>query len=126
LSLLGVKYTTARAGAEKAVDLALARLGRRAVRCRTALTPLAEARPLAGTRREQALRAVREEMALHLSDAVLRRLDLGGAGPPESSSLEVVRLTMAEELGWDGRKVGEESRRLQDVYSIDASAAERV
>jgi glycerol-3-phosphate dehydrogenase len=119
LSLLGVKYTTARAGAEKAVDLALARLGRRAVRCRTAQTPLAEARPLAGTRREQALRAVREEMALHLSDAVLRRLDLGGAGPPESSSLEVVRLTMAEELGWDARRQAEESRRLQDVYSID-------
>lgn len=40
ISILGVKYTTARDVAEKAVDLALRKLGRQPIRCRTAITPV--------------------------------------------------------------------------------------
>ncbi len=82
VSLQGVKYTTARAVAERAVDLVVRRLGRAAPPCRTAVTPLAAARPLSGPLEERVRCAVREEMALTLADAVLRRLDLGTAGPP--------------------------------------------
>ena len=51
VSLQGVKYTTARAVAERAVDLVVRRLGRAAPPCRTAVTPLPEARPLSGPAR---------------------------------------------------------------------------
>jgi glycerol-3-phosphate dehydrogenase len=104
VSLLSVKLTTARAVAERAVDVALERLGRPRVACRTALTPLPEARPLAGELEERARAAVRDEMALSLSDAVLRRLDLGTAGAPAPGQLAVVSETMARELGWDSAR----------------------
>jgi glycerol-3-phosphate dehydrogenase len=119
LSMLGVKYTTARAVAEKAIDLAALRIGRRVGPCRTAHTPLPEARPLSGTLDEQARHAVRDEMAVHLADAVLRRLDLGSGGPPETSALEVVLRTMAEELGWDAARVDGEKRALAEAYRLD-------
>lgn len=40
VTAIGVKYTTARLLAEQAVDLAIAKLGRRAAPCRTGLVPL--------------------------------------------------------------------------------------
>jgi glycerol-3-phosphate dehydrogenase len=118
VSVVGVKFTTARAVAEKAVDLAASLIGRRVARCRTALTQLPEARPLPGTLEEQARCAVREEMAIHLPDAVLRRLDLGSGGPPEAAALEVVLRTMAGELGWDAARARAEDRALRDAYRI--------
>ena len=39
-------------------------------------------------------------MALTLADAVLRRLDLGTAGPPPAGDLDVVARVLAAELGW--------------------------
>ena len=42
-------------------------------------------------------------MALTLADAVLRRLDLGTAGPPDAAELDRVAGAMAAELGWDAR-----------------------
>ncbi len=104
VSLLSVKYTTARAVAERAVDLALARLGRPHAACRTAVTPLAQACALAGTLAERARAAVRDEMALSLADALLRRLDLGTAGPPGADEMSAVGAEMARELGWDAER----------------------
>jgi glycerol-3-phosphate dehydrogenase len=112
VSIQGVKYTTARAVAEKAVDLGLRRLGRPPNPCRTAVTPLPRARPLEGTLAARTLEAVREEMALTLSDVVLRRLDLGTAGPPSEADLETVTRTMATHLGWDSARVGAERAAL--------------
>jgi glycerol-3-phosphate dehydrogenase len=119
VSALGVKYTTARAVAEKSVDIAVARIGRRVGSCRTAYTDLPAARPLTGTLEEQARHAVREEMAVHLADAVLRRLELGSAGLPEPSALGVVAAAMARELGWDGARVAEETRAVADAYRLE-------
>lgn len=45
ISVIGVKYTTARHTAERAVDLALRKLGRTAVPCQTAHTPIAHVSP---------------------------------------------------------------------------------
>jgi glycerol-3-phosphate dehydrogenase len=104
VSMLGVKLTTARAEAEKVVDLVLRRLGRPAAPCRTAVTPLAAARPLEGGVADRARHAVREEMALHLSDVVLRRTDLGTAGPPAPDALEAAARGMAEALRRDEAK----------------------
>lgn len=110
VSIVSAKYTTARAAAERAVDLVLRRLHRPHVRCRTADTPLREAQPLSGAIDAQARAAVREEMALHVSDAVLRRLDLGTAGRPRSEDVAVVARAMAGELGWDDARREAEER----------------
>jgi glycerol-3-phosphate dehydrogenase len=112
VSIVGVKYTTARAAAERAVDLAARRAGRAAAPCRTAHTPLPGARPLEGTLEEQARHAVREEAAVHLEDAVLRRLDLGTAGRPPASAVEKVAAAMAAEARWDALRVRDETDRL--------------
>lgn len=104
ISLRGVKFTTARAEAEKAVDIVVSRLGRAAAPCRTAVTPLAAAHPLEGAVAERARHAVREEMAIHLSDVALRRTDLGTAGPPPEADLLAAADAMASALAWDERK----------------------
>jgi glycerol-3-phosphate dehydrogenase len=112
LSIYGAKYTTARAVAEKAVDRTFARLGRRGPPCRTAETPLAEARILEGPLAERARHAARAEMALSLADAVLRRLDLGTAGPPPAADVDQVASALAAELGWDAAQVLAEKEAL--------------
>jgi glycerol-3-phosphate dehydrogenase len=111
-----VKYTTARAVAERAIDLVLRRLGRPAVACRTAVTPLLKARPLEGDLGSRVLEAVKGEMALTLPDAVLRRLDLGTAGPPHSAELDVVCDVMAGELAWDAPRARREREALAHTY----------
>jgi glycerol-3-phosphate dehydrogenase len=117
VSLLTAKYTTARAVAERAVDLAFERLGRPRAACRTATTPLPKARPLEGPLDERARTAVRDEMALSLADAVLRRLDLGTAGAPPAAELAVVSGTMARELGWDAARAEAERAALAAFYA---------
>ena len=64
--------------------------------------------------------AVREEMALGLDDVVLRRLPLGTLGPPGDAMVDAVAARMAELLGWDGRKTGEEKEFLARMYRYDA------
>jgi glycerol-3-phosphate dehydrogenase len=116
VSLQGVKYTTARLVAEQAVDLVVRRLGRSSPPCRTAVTPLARARRLEGPLEAAARVAVRDEMALTLADAVLRRLDLGTAGPPPPPELDIVAGAMRAELGWDGVREEAERAALARVY----------
>ena len=117
VSVLGVKYTTARAVAEGAVDLALRKLGQPPVECRTAETPLAHARPLEGSLAERTRRAVEEEMALTLDDLVRRRLDLGTAGAPAEEDLRTVEEVAAAALSWDGERRRAERAALQRAYA---------
>jgi glycerol-3-phosphate dehydrogenase len=117
VSLQGVKYTTARAVAEQAVDLVARRLGRALPGCRTASTPLAEARPLEPPLEEATRRAVRDEMAVTLADAVLRRLDLGTGGAPSPDQLDAVAGVMASELGWDDARERCEKAALARFYA---------
>ncbi len=116
VSVQGVKYTTARGVAEEAIDLVVRRLGKTAAPCRTAATPLAHARPLAGTLEERARAAARDEMALSLCDAVLRRLDLGTAGPPSGDERDAVAAVLAAEHGWEPTRVAAEVRALDAAY----------
>jgi glycerol-3-phosphate dehydrogenase len=115
VSVQGVKYTTARSMAERAVDLVARRLGRDAPGS-TATTPLARAGLLAGSLEERTRVAVREEMALTLADAVLRRLDLGTGGAPPPAQLDCVARTMASELGWDEPRLSAEQAALAARY----------
>jgi glycerol-3-phosphate dehydrogenase len=56
----------------------------------------------------QILFAIREEMALTLEDAVMRRTGIGQLGHPGDTCVEAVASLMASELGWsDTRKQAE-------------------
>jgi glycerol-3-phosphate dehydrogenase len=113
VSMLGAKYTTARAVAETAVDCVVARLGRGAPACKTATTPLPKARPLPGPPADQARAAVRDEMAIHLSDVLLRRTSLGSAEPAAEAVVADVGAAMAKELGWDAPRLAAERTGLR-------------
>jgi glycerol-3-phosphate dehydrogenase len=134
IGLTGAKYTTARAAAEEAVDRVCAKLGRAAA-CRTATTPLSGAtlepggpatvgarEPAppegSGLPRAQILHAIRAEGAVKLADVVLRRTDLGAAGPPAEGALEAVAAVMATELGWDARRRSEEVEEVRRTYLL--------
>jgi glycerol-3-phosphate dehydrogenase len=122
MSVVGVKYTTARDVARIAVDRVYRRLGRPAPACRSAETPLEGAAPADMPLAEATRRAVREEMAMRLSDVVLRRTDLGNAGPPASEDLAVVTRVMADERGWSAERLDNEraalARRLTNSFEL--------
>jgi glycerol-3-phosphate dehydrogenase len=113
ITLVSVKYTTARAAAERAVDVAARRLGRSVAASRTAWTPLNAARPGEGPLADRTRHAVERESARHLTDAVLRRLDLGTGGAPSGAEVATVLATMAALLGWDEKRQRDERRALQ-------------
>jgi glycerol-3-phosphate dehydrogenase len=97
-SMEGVKYTTARRVAQQAVDAVFAGLGRKTPRCRTGETPL-DIRP-----EPDVLHAVREEMAITLSDIVFRRTSLGVLPGPDRSAVLRAAGIAAAELGWDAAR----------------------
>jgi len=121
VTVQGVKYTTARAVARRAVAVAASRLGRVLPGCAPDGPPLSWAAPLEGDLGERVRVAVRDEMACSLGDAVLRRLDLGTAGPPPESVVDEVLALMARERAWDEpRKAAEKealARFYQDAYN---------
>ena len=81
ITVAGTKYTTARAVAERVTDLVFKKLGRDAVPCRTAATPL----PFKAS--VELVDAVRDEMVVTLADAVIRRTPMGALGCPGEAEL---------------------------------------
>ena len=73
---------------------------------------LREAVGAAGDIGAQILFAVREEMALTLSDVVMRRTCMGQVGAPPRDALETASKIMAAELGWD------EARRAAEIAAL--------
>lgn len=126
LSVLAVKYTTARGVGEEVVDRVFTHLGRTSPPCRTADTELGFARVLEGPLAERARHAVREEMAIHLTDAILRRLDLGTGGAPSRTEIDAVASAMASEGGWDEGRTQRERQALSEElrrFRAEAMAA---
>ena len=117
LTVVAAKFTTARATAEQAIDIVEERLDRPRVGSRTATTVLPEARILDGPLRERARIAVQKEMALNLADVVLRRLDLGSAGPPPPEDVGTVASVLAHEFGWDLARIKAEQAALAAFYA---------
>ena len=122
LSVEGVKFTTARLVAEQAVDRVFASLERTSPACRTAelRLPGAEGRgardPEAVPAREEIVRAVRDEMAVNLTDIVFRRTALGAVPGPERATVEDAARMAGAELGWDGlRQEAEIDAVMRDV-----------
>jgi glycerol-3-phosphate dehydrogenase len=161
VSVVGVKYTTARHVAERAVDLVCRKVDRRVRACATAVTPLLDGsehtdRPVgdadrrghrtlsqlygaagadtiaalcaqdsrlaapigsSGVMGAQIVHAVRDEAALTLEDAVVRRTRLGAAGHPGTDIARACAAIMAAELGWSAARVEDEIATLDRFYS---------
>ena len=118
ISIVGVKYTTARAVAEKAVDLILRKLGRPAAACRTAHTTLPESGLADRDPSDPIAYAVREEMAHTLSDVVIRRTGVGAAAYPGDVVANEVAGRMQQLLEWSDDRAQAERTALRDFYKI--------
>jgi glycerol-3-phosphate dehydrogenase len=169
ISVLGVKYTTARNAAEKAVDLVFQKLEKKSPACETHTTRVygGEIEQLEnylngsiqanksrltsetiehlvrsyGTKysklidlpgdhaqgsphtlfsepvlKAQVLYAIREEMAISMSDVIFRRTGIGTVGKPGDSVLEIIAATMASNLDWSIEKVNREKDKVNSYF----------
>ncbi|MCA1584414.1 MAG: FAD-dependent oxidoreductase [Acidobacteria bacterium] len=133
VSMVGVRYTTARDTAEKATDAVFRTLGyARPPACRTEVTPLdtsdldaiAALQSLQGleepigaestTTGAEIVHAARAEAAVHLADAVIRRTGIGAAGRPSDQTLARAAELMGAELGWS------DEQRRREIAEVDA------
>jgi glycerol-3-phosphate dehydrogenase len=112
-SVEGVKYTTARRVAEGVVDRIVAALGAVADRCRTAQTRVDDGEGAGGRGLDARVRrAVREEMAVRLSDVVLRRIGSGAPAEPAAETVVTAARIAGGELGWSASR---EEAEIEDV-----------
>jgi len=171
LTVIGIKYTTARGVAERTVNVAARVLKKRLQRSTTAATVLPgagiadhealaietarhgrlEVRPEILTRlaevhaersadivtlmiEREDLRApltadstltgaevvhvIRDEMAIHLTDIVLRRTGVGAAGHPGVELLDACARIAARELGWDEATASAEVSAVEQAYVV--------
>jgi glycerol-3-phosphate dehydrogenase len=118
VSIVGVKYTTARIVAERAVDALISKLGRAPVACRTGDTLLPGAGLEQSDPADPIAHAVREEMAFRLCDVVIRRTGLGVAGKPADAIVNDVAGRMQNMLGWSEQRKTQEIDALRRFYDI--------
>lgn len=62
--------------------------------------------------------AVREEMAVSLTDVVRRRTEAGTAGLPDPATRSAIAQAVARELGWSERREAEELVALCSLYAL--------
>lgn len=118
LSIVGVKYTTARVVAERAVDLVLRKFGQPAPPCRTAVTVLPGAALDDRDPEDAVAHAIHDEMAHTLSDVVIRRTGLGAAGKPADAVVAGIADRMQTILGWSDERKTREVETLKQFYEI--------
>jgi glycerol-3-phosphate dehydrogenase len=172
ITVVGVKYTTARGVAERAGDAVGKRLGRRLPRSRTAMAPLpgagiadhealaietardvqvdvspktlahlvrlyaehaADVIRLMGERDDlrapvaagaatigaEVVHAIRHDMAVRLTDIVIRRTGMGAGGAPPPDAVEQCGRIAATELGWNDARTADEIARVARFYVIE-------
>lgn len=74
---------------------------------------LADHSPVVGA---ELVRAVREEMAQTLADAVIRRTPLGALGYPGDDAVARAAAIVGDECGWDEGRRREEARQVREFY----------
>ncbi len=171
VTVVGVKFTTARAVAERAINIVARRLQRRLPDSRTAITalpgaaiadhealaietarhlrmdvPLPVIRHLIGLYAEGAAEiirlvherpelmqplsagtdtiqgevvyTIRREMAVRLTDVLIRRTELGAGGEPSAEAVRTAARLAQSELGWDDQRTAQEIADVADFYAI--------
>jgi len=100
ISMVGGKYTTARLLAERAVDLVVRRLGRRAGPCVTATSELPAIDSTEAVTAASVAHAVDEQFARHVADFLFRRSTLWLDAADARRAAPLVAGWMAAKLGW--------------------------
>ena len=118
ISIVGVKYTTARIVAERAVDLIFRKLRRTSVRCRTSQAVLPGAGLHDRDHQDPVVHAIRDEMAHTLLDVVIRRTGLGAAGHPGDVVAGDIARRMQQLLGWPDERMSSELAALRNFYNL--------
>lgn len=135
VTLVGVRYTTARATAAIAAERVAAKLGRASGTHKPTVEPIPDrvprrtaqiarenpdlSKPLSATcpvTRAQIVDAVRHEMAIHLADALLRRTDAGTGGHPGHEAVQAAAAVMAAECQWTSSRAAEEIAAVNAIY----------
>ena len=135
VTVLGVRYTTARATAAAAAELVATRLGKPSGSRGPTLDPIGDPRaeriarlvhespqlgaplgPASSIVGAAIVDAVRDEMAIHLADALLRRTDAGAGGHPGAEVVRSAAAVMARELGWSEARIAEEIAAVDAFY----------
>ena len=122
ISVEGIKYTTARGVAERAIDLVFRKRKWSPPLCRTAETPVHRQSPIipadngAPLLHRQAVHAVRTEMAVKLSDVVFRRTGLGSERCPPRDQLLALAEVCGTELGWSPERQESEVAAVLSTY----------
>jgi glycerol-3-phosphate dehydrogenase len=70
----------------------------------------------AGVLRAEVRHAVRREHALHVTDVVLRRTDMGTLARPPDEAVRAIAEEMAGLLGWTAEQVADEVARVRSAY----------
>jgi glycerol-3-phosphate dehydrogenase len=65
----------------------------------------------------EAVYAVREEMALRMSDVVFRRTELGTAGHPGTAALSELQALLKGECGWCEQRAAEELSLVEREFA---------
>lgn len=118
VSVVGVKYTTARGVAERVVHLILKKLGCAKIPCRTAESTLPDASLGDRDPSDPVRHAIGEEMAQTLSDVLIRRTGLGASGYPGDAVANDVANRMQTDLGWSDERKSKELQSLKRFYEI--------
>jgi glycerol-3-phosphate dehydrogenase len=66
----------------------------------------------------EVVHVIRNEMAVRLSDIVVRRTGLGAAGHPGSDALAACARIAAAELGWDTTRETSEIAAVEQLYEV--------
>src|SRR5262249_25146436 len=74
--------------------------------------------PTVSTLGAEVVHVIRHEMAVRLSDIVIRRTGLGAAGHPGSDAIERCGGIAAAELGWDRTRLSEEVEAVELFYTL--------
>jgi glycerol-3-phosphate dehydrogenase len=72
-----------------------------------------------GVTRGEVLYAVRHEMAMRLSDVIMRRTEAGSAAHPGRDALAAAAAIIGGELGWDVGRVNDEIADVERRYQYD-------
>jgi glycerol-3-phosphate dehydrogenase len=80
------------------------------------MQPVAEGSPTTGA---EVVYAIRNEMAMRLSDIVIRRTGLGAAGHPGREAVAACATLAASQLGWNEQRVNDEISAVEAFYAIE-------
>jgi len=78
--------------------------------------------PSVDTLGAEVVHVIRHEMAMRLSDIIIRRTGLGAAGVPPAAAIDSAARLAAQELGWTSERRDEEVAAVTAFYQIAGDA----